>query len=789
MDPEEPTDMTSISDQEQDVTRADGQRQSEQDILGQVGSTIDERYEIISLLGKGGMSVVYKAKDLFLDRIVAVKMLLKGSVASHEALQRFQYEAKAISQLKHPNIIQVYAFNASELGVYLVMDYLEGISLDEILREDKRVPVDRALPIFRQTAAALEHAHSQGIVHRDLKPSNIMLVHEFESAEDDVVKLVDFGIAKLMPHEGEQVQQLTRAGAVFGTPAYMSPEQCTGRPLDARSDIYSFGSVMFEIIVGDPPLEGETPLATMYLQLQEKPPLLSEAMPGQEVSLDLERIIAKCLEKDPDNRFQTMNEVVGALASINRNSTTVVRISQQKPARKRRHYTKMHIGILVAVLLAAAGAGWLYVNFDNLQIDYYNKVVADKQNSTLEQAIEAHRKLATVLDKHQRRTEVLPHLTALAEIAELPEQNKQEIDKFNSWYEAAEYVNKNKLDDNWTAANQVIKHGTQLVKTGLASDIVDTRLQRVLAAKAAIASGESVENEIVPLVEVYKNRQQNLKAQKLLSLITTTPKSEELALRYLYNHAAVDVSQGNFPNAQSYLDEAISLSKTDNARASVCNNAAALFLNAGKYDQALKYANQAAGFANRSAQKSYLSEVAIFNTKGDILVKQGHALEARQAFEAAMAAWKKTEHPEAEANPYLVKLLLALGNSQVNTGQFDTASKTFAHRYEILVAMSSVAANQKEAVELAHQQLYSLRSLAVSMTKLGRWADAARVYERALIIDRSPLLHDAEAQYDDKHCRDAHAAARRAGQAESSWHDIEKKYMPNLIRSGDSPGH
>ncbi|MFN8656183.1 MAG: serine/threonine-protein kinase [Candidatus Obscuribacterales bacterium] len=769
--------MTSISDQEQDVTRADGMRQTEQDILGQVGSTIDERYEIISLLGKGGMSVVYKAKDLFLDRIVAVKMLLKGSVASHEALQRFQYEAKAISQLQHPNIIQVYAFNASELGVYLVMDYLEGISLDEILREDKRVPVDRALPIFRQTAAALEHAHSQGIVHRDLKPSNIMLVHEFESAEDDVVKLVDFGIAKLMPHEGEQVQQLTRAGAVFGTPAYMSPEQCTGRPLDARSDIYSFGSVMFEIIVGDPPLEGETPLATMYLQLQEKPPLLSEAMPGQEVSLDLERIIAKCLEKDPDNRFQTMNELVGALSSINRNSTTVVRISEKKPARKRRHYTKMHIGILVAVLLAAAGAGWLYINFDNLQIDYYNKVVADKQNSTLEQAIEAHQKLVTVLDKQQRRTEVLPHLLSLAEITELPERNATELEKFNAWYDAADYVRAYGLDDNGQSANNVIKYGTLLVRSQPANDLVDTRLQKVIEARISVASSASVEEPVTKLGEIYKSRGQYLKAQRLLNLIDI-PEKEHLALSYLLTRAAVDLRQGNYPNAAECFDQAIKRTKTESARSSICKNAAELFLEAANYDQAVRYSTLALDFALKSPKGRALNETAILTARAKALLALHRPVDARKACESAMSFWSETKHSQEEERLYLLNLLKALGDAQFETGQFEAATKTFARRYQRLRFMPARSATEAQDLEL--QQLYSLRPMARSLLRLGQYADAAQVYQRVLINERSPGVRDAEAQHDRQHFVEANAAAKRAGQKESTWRDIERKYMPNL---------
>lgn len=770
--------MTSISDQEQDVTRADGQRQAEEQILGYVGSTLDERYEILSLLGKGGMSVVYKAKHLLLDRLVAVKMLLKGSVASHESLQRFQYEAKAISQLKHPNIIQVYAFSASEVGVYLVMDYLEGISLDEILREEKRVPMDRALPIFKQTAAALEHAHAQGIVHRDLKPSNIMMVHDSEADKDDVVKLVDFGIAKLMPHEGEQVQQLTRAGAVFGTPAYMSPEQCTGRPLDARSDIYSFGSVMFEIIVGQPPLEGETPLATMYLQLKEKPPLLSEAMPGQEVSIDLERIIDKCLEKDPDNRFQTMSEVVAALDTIRRDSTTVVRISQQKPARKKRHYSPFHLAMLgVAVVVAGAG-GWLWVNFDDLQFDHYNKVIADK-TSTLDQAIDAHRKLVTILDKHNRKGEVVPHLVALAEISDLPDVQAPLKDRFQNWFEAADYMNSCKLNDDGHAFNQVIKLGEELARQDAGDNVVHNRLRKVIAARIPVASVQSVEEQVISLATIYNDRKQAQKAQQLMDLVPQVPENELLQLNYLTTLGAIDVNVGNFPDATRYFSEAIKRSR-NNSSASVALNAATMFSEAGRPDSALQFVDQALKLAQNSGDRSYLNEMVILERKGDFLLKLHRGKESRKACEEAMVAWTKTASPEQETNPYFMQLLLTLGNAQYETGQYENAAKTFAHRFEVLLSARATSAQAGKA--LGREQLYTLRSLAAALDKLKAWSDAAQVYERALLIDRESSGQDPEAQYDRSHCEDMHSRARRAGQKESSWREVEKKYMPNVHR-------
>lgn len=776
---EEPdNNMTSISDQEQDVTRADGQRQSEERILGCEGSTLDERYQIISLLGKGGMSVVYKARHLLLDRLVAVKMLLKGSVASHESLQRFQYEAKAISQLQHTNIIQVYAFNASDVGVYLVMDYLEGISLDEVLREEKRVPIERALPIFKQAAAALEHAHAHGIVHRDLKPSNIMLVQDSEAKKEDVVKLVDFGIAKLMPHEGEQVQQLTRAGAVFGTPAYMSPEQCTGQPLDARSDIYSFGSVMFEIMVGQPPLEGETPLATMYLQLKEKPPLLSEAMPGQEVSIDLERIIDKCLEKDPDNRFQNMSELVSALDTIRRDSTTIVRVSQQQPVRKKRHH---HFNIwfaVIALLLAVAG-GFVIVNYeawyDGWQIEKYNSTIANK-NSTLSEAMQAHSGLVPILEKQNKKGDAIQHLKDLAQMSGLPDANKTLRERFDAWFRAGDYINECQSNDDGEAFNQVIKLGEALARENPADDQLFNRLLKVIAARIHIASEQSVEEQVIALASIYNEGKQPNKALQLIGLVPV-PEKEDMALKYLTAAASININARNDSAATTSLDQALKRSRNTSERASVALNAATMFSGVGASEKALYYYDQALSIAKQSKNRSYLNEMVMLEQKATLLLKLHRGAEARRASEDSLAAWKKTGIAAQESSPFFRQLLLTLGNAQYETKDYTNAAKTFAHRLEILLKMR---ATTDSATALAKDQLDTLRSFAESLKKLGAWAEAAQVYDRALWIDHELKLQDIEAQHDREHCENAHKMAKLAGQKALAWRDIDRKYLPNL---------
>jgi serine/threonine protein kinase len=270
-----------------------------------LGTVIDKHYEIVSRIGSGGMSIVYLAKDLRLRKVVALKMMLPHLVANVQSLQRFQQEAEAASNLSHPNVVVVYNFGATRSNQpYLIMDYLQGKSLAHVIETEGRLDPARAVPIFMQIAGALAHAHEKGVIHRDLKPSNILLTETTEQA--DFVKIVDFGIAKILPTEGREAAQLTQTGEVFGSPLYMSPEQCRGEKLDARSDVYSMGCLMYETLIGFPPINGANMLEILFKHINDMPPRFSEATGGVQFSARLESIVFKALAKDPNERFQSM---------------------------------------------------------------------------------------------------------------------------------------------------------------------------------------------------------------------------------------------------------------------------------------------------------------------------------------------------------------------------------------------------------------------------------------------------------------------------------------------------
>ncbi len=290
------------------------------ELLGQV---VEERYEVTENIGKGGMSVVFKARDRRLKKFVALKVLMPHLSADPLSVQRFQQEATAASHLDHPNIVKVYNVGATESGLpFMAMDLLEGRSLSAFIKEKGRLEYTEALNIFVQLTAALTHAHEKGVIHRDLKPSNVILSHDGDEAE--IAKLVDFGIAKVLTQDGHTQAKLTQTGDVFGSPHYMSPEQCLGGELDERSDVYSMGCLMYEALTGNPPHTGESTLQILHKHISETPAHFKSVVPNSNIPAELEAIVFKCLEPKRDERIQSMR--------LLRNGLTQLYMSRDKSA-------------------------------------------------------------------------------------------------------------------------------------------------------------------------------------------------------------------------------------------------------------------------------------------------------------------------------------------------------------------------------------------------------------------------------------------------------------------------
>lgn len=286
---------------EETKTAADGN--------GNAETIFGGRYSSLSKIGSGGMGAVYRAEDTVLKKVVALKVLLPNLQA--EAMIRFHNEAKTTAKLSHPNILNVLDFGLSETGEpYLVMDFLDGKSLADLLKDCGPIEPSVAIPIFCQICVGLGHAHSLGVLHRDIKPSNVMLVSDDHGFMN--VKIVDFGLAKMERAE----QSLTTTGARVGSPLYMSPEQCNGLKVDHRSDIYSLGILMYKTLIGVVPFQGDSFLDTLSKHVHEEPKDINENEQHLQFAPELNAIVSKTLEKDPDQRFQSCEELRQALLAL-----------------------------------------------------------------------------------------------------------------------------------------------------------------------------------------------------------------------------------------------------------------------------------------------------------------------------------------------------------------------------------------------------------------------------------------------------------------------------------------
>ena len=322
-----------------------------------IGQIIKERYEIVEILGEGGMAFVYKARDKQLQRDVAIKTLKPNYVNQEKFVDRFRREAQTAANLNHPNIVQIFDWGIED-EPYFVMEYIEGNTLTSIISGNRTVGLNDVLYIGSQVANGLKEAHKRGLVHRDIKPGNIMIT------PDGKVKVTDFGIVSLQNEESD----ITKTGAVLGTASYISPEQAQGKPVSFESDLYSLGTVLYELIAGKPPFTGDSPIATATKHLTDKPEKLSNYR--KDIPKALENAILKLLEKRPSDRFKSAEDLRALLLQqrkqIQINQTQENLVDLTNPKIKFR-FTLPALIISVALVF---GTVWALSNvFDGLPVD------------------------------------------------------------------------------------------------------------------------------------------------------------------------------------------------------------------------------------------------------------------------------------------------------------------------------------------------------------------------------------------------------------------------------------
>ena len=271
-----------------------------------IGKKLDGRYEITELIGVGGMAEVYKGVDVIDNKTVAIKILKKEYAENEEFLRRFRNESKAIAVLSHPNIVKIYDVGFSEKIQYIVMEYIDGITLKEYIEEEKVLTWKDTVHFVIQILRALQHAHDKGIVHRDIKPQNIMMF------TDGTIKVMDFGIAKFAREEGK-----TATDQAIGSVHYISPEQASGNVTDAKSDIYSVGAMMYEMLAGRKPFDSDNPVAIAVMHMHdipERPRAINPDIPD-----GLEEIVLRAMEKAPEDRYQTTADMIADIEKFKAN--------------------------------------------------------------------------------------------------------------------------------------------------------------------------------------------------------------------------------------------------------------------------------------------------------------------------------------------------------------------------------------------------------------------------------------------------------------------------------------
>ena len=288
-----------------------------------IGTVFDGKYVIDALIGVGGMGKVYRGRNLRTEHSIAIKTLMPELVHDDSLVRRFEVEAKAASNLSHPNTIRVYDHGNEGKLLWMVMELLDGISLERALNTERAIEPRRLIGLMRQVCASLAEAHGKGLVHRDLKPDNIFLNRA--GGEADFVKVLDFGVAKLKdPKFGSE--KLTQAGMIFGTPRYMSPEQARAKELDERSDIYALGVIMFECLTGKAPFEAADPIGVLVKHCNEPVPTFAAVNPSLAIDPGFEEIVRRCLAKKPEQRPATVKALRAELDALD------LRLASGRPA-------------------------------------------------------------------------------------------------------------------------------------------------------------------------------------------------------------------------------------------------------------------------------------------------------------------------------------------------------------------------------------------------------------------------------------------------------------------------
>ena len=688
------------------------------------GAQFGPRYRIESLIGEGGMGKVFKAYDKDLDRMVALKVVRTEFASDPASMQRFKQELLLASRISHRNILRIHDLGDVDGVKFISMAYVEGKDLHDLLTESGRMPIERAVNIAKQLASALEAAHTEGVVHRDLKPRNVLI------DQTDHVFVSDFGLAKSL--EADTTTQMTRVGEVLGTPRYMSPEQAESKPADHRSDIYSFGVILYEMVTGQPPFAGDSTMQVMYQHVTQKaksPKLLNPEVPDY-----LDAVILKCLEKNPDLRYPQARLILHDLESATA-PTRVVRLRIAETG-----YPKWLLAAMAALLLLVGGI---------FAIPSWRNAVL----GGLERA-RGSRAAAPVVQQH---IAVLP-FKVLGDDPELKYVADGVVDSLSAQLFQLKNIY---VASSSAVAEQAAKKGSvaAIAKALGVNLVVEGTVQSSGGKIGIVINVEDVKKgqrvwgkEFPPGLRQDLLTIENSIYSELVSALDLKPTDEDLtrgALRMTGNYSAYELylkgrdiirrqpDAKGYTAALKYYEQAI---QKDQRFALAYAGIADTSIDMYDLKKESAWSQKALGAAEQAQQLNndlpevhwalgnvYMqtgkTEESIAEMKqavelapnsDDSYRRLGHAYERGGHTPEAIAAYQKA----AEINQYYWFNFSSLGIAYFNSGDYEKALNAF-----------------RRATELAPDMASSYNNLAASYYQLGRWNEALTTYQKSLALE------------------------------------------------------
>lgn len=686
------------------------------------GADFGPRYHVESLLGSGGMGKVYKARDRELDRTVALKVLRPDMMTDAEALQRFKHELLLASSISHPNILRIHDLGEYKGVKFISMAYVDGGDLTQLLKKEGRLPLDRVLRIMKQLAEALSAAHSAQVVHRDLKPQNILL------DRDERVYVSDFGIAKTLESDRTSV---TRTGAVIGTPLYMSPEQVEGKPVDNRSDLYTFGLIFYQLLTGVLPFTGDTTLQLMYQRVHQqpkRPELLAPDLPPY-----LSRICLKCLEKEPEKRYQSAGEIITDLEA--KHAPTLTRTVQiTLPVLPAKRWA-LAGGALVAVVAVVLGGMFAVRSLRNSSfrrpVEVTSGIPSLKQGKYL--AVLPMRILgdqnALGYVAEGLREALSAKLFQLHDIHTASVSEVQKLRPSNSLEDAARQLGVNLVvtgtirgsgdklritaslenvatgERVWSAEFSGVQQDLFTLEDQIYGQVVEALALRPSNEEQARATSHPTEN--IEAYDLYLRGRDSLRNEQDLKNVQAainyfeqaTKKDRRFPLAYA---GIADASLVMYRETKNSLWSAKALAAAQQAR-SLNDSQPEIILALGSVYNASGRTAEGIAELNRALQLSPNSDEA-YGRLAWAYLNKGRSEEALQNFQKAI-----------EINPYYWMNYNNLGNAYYQIGNFAKAAETYA-----------------KVIELDPNNQYAYNNLGAVLLQSGRFQEALQPLQKAL---------------------------------------------------------